>query len=131
MNKLTNSDIIEAIHKTPYCTQDGIPNDQKKVIAHYFIATLKPVNGFPKIEITAHWFVLEDSMYDEPSKNFANGFGKVVFGAVDLGMGLELGDFSIEELENLSAVINLDKSFKPLEKTMGELRKQYKIEWMV
>ena len=73
-------------------------------------------------------------MFDTPSSEFANGFGKVVFGAVDLGQGLELGDFSIEELEFLdipNTVVVMDTSFKPLEITVGELRKQYDIDWMV
>lgn len=132
--KLVTDEIVEAIHKMKYCSQDGVPNDQKKVIARYYIRKFATKGDALVISEHGHWLVLEDSMFDTPSSEFANGFGKVVFGAVDLGQGLELGDFSIEELEFLdipNTVVVMDTSFKPLEITVGELRKQYDIDWMV
>ncbi len=131
---LVNDEIVEAIHKMKYCSQDGVPNDQKKVIARYYIRKFQNLGSVLAISESCHWLVLEDSMFDTPSSEFANGYGKVVFGAVDLGMGLELGDFSIEELENLDlpgVAVVLDTSFKPLQITVGELRKKHNIEWMV
>lgn len=132
--ELTTPEIVEAIHKMKYCSQDNIPNDEKKVIARFYMLKFKKIGSHLTISECGNWFVLEDSMYDEPSENFANNFGKVVFGAVDLGYGLELGDFSIEEIEriDLAGVVPMrDTSFKPLEITMGELRKIHNLEWMV
>lgn len=132
--ELTTPEIVEAIHKMKYCSQDNIPNDEKKVIARFYMLKFKKIGSHLTISAYGNWFVLEDSMYDEPSENFANNFGKVVFGAVDLGYGLELGDFSIEEIEQIDSegvVPMRDTSFKPLEITMGELRKIHNLEWMV
>ena len=130
---LITPEIEKAIHETPYAKYDGVPNDEKKVIAHYsFIKTFpeKNVIGISK----CHWFVLEDDDFDSPSENYHNNFGKVVFGAVDLGMGLELGSFSLDELfamNDSNTHVYRDDSFEPLTKTMGELIETLDIEWMV
>ena len=131
--KLITPEIVKAIHETPYAKYDGVPNDEKKVIAHYsFIKTFpqKNIIGISK----CHWFVLEDDDFDTPSENYHNNFGKVVFGAVDLGMGLELGSFSLDELfamNDSNTHVYRDDSFEPLTKTMGELIETLDIEWMV
>ncbi len=131
--KLITPEIVKAIHETPYAKYDGVPNDEKKVIAHYsFIKTFSQKNiiGISK----CHWFVLEDDDFDSPSENYHNNFGKVVFGAVDLGMGLELGSFSLDELfavNDKNTRVYRDDSFEPLTKTMGEMIKTLDIEWMV
>ncbi|MBO7060535.1 MAG: DUF2958 domain-containing protein [Fibrobacter sp.] len=131
--KLITPEIVKAIHETPYAKYDGVPNDEKKVIAHYsFIKTFpqKNIIGISK----CHWFVLEDDDFDSPSENYHNNFGKVVFGAVDLGMGLELGSFSLDELfavNDKNTRVYRDDSFEPLTKTMGEMIKTLDIEWMV
>ena len=131
--KLITPEIVKAIHETPYAKYDGVPNDEKKVIAHYsFIKTFpqKSIIGISK----CHWFVLEDDDFDTPSENYHNNFGKVVFGAVDLGMGLELGSFSLDELfaiNDKNTRVYRDDSFEPLTKTMGEMIKALDIEWMV
>ena len=131
--KLITPEIVKAIHETPYAKYDGVPNDEKKVIAHYsFIKTFpqKSIIGISK----CHWFVLEDDDFDSPSENYHNNFGKVVFGAVDLGMGLELGSFSLDELfaiNDKNTRVYRDDSFEPLTKTMGEMIKTLDIEWMV
>lgn len=131
--KLITPEIVKAIHETPYAKYDGVPKDEKKVIAHYsFIKTFpqKNIIGISK----CHWFVLEDDDFDSPSENYHNNFGKVVFGAVDLGMGLELGSFSLDELfavNDKNTRVYRDDSFEPLTKTMGEMIKTLDIEWMV
>ena len=131
--KLITPEIVKAIHETPYAKYDGVPKDEKKVIAHYsFIKTFpqKNIIGISK----CHWFVLEDDDFDSPSENYHNNFGKVVFGAVDLGMGLELGSFSLDELfavNDKNTRVYRDDSFEPLTKTMGELIETLDIEWMV
>ena len=130
---LITPEIVKAIHETPYAKYDGVPKDEKKVIAHYSIVKIFPENGaigFSK----CHWFVLEDDDFDSPSENYLHNFGKIVFGAVDLGMGLELGSFSLDELFSLNlenARVYRDDSFEPLTKTMGEMIKTLDIEWMV
>ena len=95
--ELITPQIVKAIHDTPYAKYDGVPKNDKKVIAHYSI-----IKSFPEKNAigfsNCHWFVLEDDDFDAPSKKYQNNFGKVVFGAVDLGMGLELGSFSLDEL---------------------------------
>ena len=130
---LITPEIEKAIHETPYAKYDGVPNDEKKVIAHYsFIKTFpeKNVIGISK----CHWFVLEDDDFDTPSENYHHNFGKVVFGAVDLGMGLELGSFSLDELFSMNdrnTHVFRDDSFEPMTKTMGEMIESLDIEWMV
>ena len=130
---LITPEIEKAIHETPYAKYDGVPNDEKKVIAHYsFIKTFpeKSVIGISK----CHWFVLEDDDFDTPSENYHHNFGKVVFGAVDLGMGLELGSFSLDELFSMNdrnTHVFRDDSFEPMTKTMGEMIESLDIEWMV
>ena len=130
---LITPQIVKAIHDTPYAKYDGVPKDEKKVIAHYSIIKTFPEKnaiGFS----TCHWFVLEDDDFDSPSENYINNFGKVVFGAVDLGMGLELGSFSLDELfavNDKNTRVYRDDSFEPLTKTMGELIETLDIEWMV
>jgi len=130
---LITPEIEKAIHETPYAKYDGVPNNKKKVIAHYSIFKIFPekkIIGFSN----CHWFVLEDDDFDTPSENYHNNFGKVVFGAVDLGMGLELGSFSLDELfamNDSNTHVYRDDSFEPLTKTMGELIETFDIEWMV
>lgn len=130
---LITPEIEKAIHETPYAKHDGVPNNKKKVIAHYSIFKIFPekkIIGFSN----CHWFVLEDDDFDTPSENYHNNFGKVVFGAVDLGMGLELGSFSLDELfamNDSNTHVYRDDSFEPLTKTMGELIETLDIEWMV
>ena len=131
--KLITEKIVNAIHETPYAKYDGVPRDDKKVIAHYSVVKFFPHKnaiGFTN----CHWFVLEDDDFETPSENYHNNFGKVVFGAVDLGMGLELGSFSLDELFALNDGNNRvyrDDSFEPLTKTMGEMIETLNIEWMV
>ena len=114
MQKLITKEIEKAILKTPYGTTDGVPRDEKKVIARFF----NPCGA-------GTWYVLEDSDFKE---------NEIVFGAVTLGYGLELGDFSIQELREIKLPfflnIERDISVEPFKETLGELRKRYGEEWM-
>ena len=118
MQKLVTKEIEDAIRKTPYGTTDGTPNDDKKVIARFF----NPCGA-------GTWYVLEDSMFFEEGND-----QQIVFGAATLGYGLELGDFSIKELNELKLPYGLrierDISVQPFQKTLGELLKTYGEEWM-
>lgn len=57
----------------------------------------------------------------------------VVFGAATLGYGLELGSISLKEVFSLRGKFGLvaerDISVKPLEETLGTLRKRYYEDW--
>lgn len=112
--KLITKAIEEAILKTPYGTTDGVPLDEKKVIARFF----NPCGA-------GTWYVLEDSDFNE---------NQIVFGAVTLGHGLELGDFSIQELREIKLPfflsIERDSSVEPFKSTLGELRRLHGEEWM-
>jgi hypothetical protein len=114
MQKLITKEIEKAILKTPYGTTDGVPLDEKKVIARFF----NPCGA-------GTWYVLEDSDFKE---------NEIVFGAVTLGFGLELGDFSIAELRAIKLPfflrIERDISVEPFKETLGELRKRYCEDWM-
>lgn len=116
-------EIEEALRKTPYGSTDGVDNDEKKVIARYF----NPCGR-------GTWYVLEDSMYFEDEEKSKVAPGKIVFGAATLGYGLELGDISLTELEEIrlpfGMYIERDTSVEPLKKTLGQLRKLYGDEWM-
>lgn len=118
MQKLVTKEIENALRKTPYGSTDGTPNDEKKVIARYF----NPCGA-------GTWYVLEDSMFFEEGCD-----QQIVFGAVTLGYGLELGDFSIKELSEIRLKFGLsierDISVKPFKETLGDLRKRYGEEWM-
>ena len=107
--KLITKEIETAINETPYGSTDSVPAEEKKVIARFF----NPTGA-------GTWYVLEDSMYDD---------GKIVFGAASLGYGLELGDFSISELEQFRGLLGLgmerDLAVEPKKKTLGELMKIY------
>ncbi len=118
MQKLVTKEIEAAIKKTPYGSTDGVNIDDKKVIARYF----NPCGA-------GTWYVLEDSMFFEEGND-----QQIVFGAVTLGYGLELGDFSIKELNEMRLPFGLhierDISVTPLKETLGTLRKRYFEELM-
>lgn len=107
VQKLILTNIEKAILKTPYGSTDGIPFDDKKVIARFF----NPVGA-------GTWYVLENSDWEH---------GRIVYGAVTLGYGLELGSFSIDELESIKLPFGLrierDISVAPFKQTLGQLRK--------
>ena len=121
MKMLTNP-IITALKKTPYKSTDGIPLDEKKVIARYFM---------PGTACT--WYVLEDDMFFSDENRTQINDSMIVFGATTLGHGMELGSFSLEELfsyrnqDGLS--VERDISVKPMAYTMGELKKMYHEKW--
>lgn len=115
---LITKEIEKAILKTPYGSTDGVDGDDKRVIARYF----NPYGA-------GTWYVLENSDYESEDK--------IVFGAVTLGYGLELGDFSLKELEDIKVSLGSiqlplerDSGVKPFKYTLGELRKLYREEWM-
>ena len=114
--KLITAKIEAALRKTPYGTEDGVPVKDKKVIARLFC---------PWSQGT--WYILEDSEYFADDSKTSPGELKVVFGVADLGMGGELGDFSISELESLTGPFGLkierDSAVDPFEHTLGELMK--------
>lgn len=116
MQKLVTKAIETALAKTPYGTQDGVPLRDKKIIARYF-------NPYGH----GTWYVLEDSSFKDD---------RIVFGAVDMGCGLELGGFSIAEIETtrihvsmfgMSADLPLERDIgvEPLKSTMGEYIDRY------
>lgn len=116
--KFITKPVEKAILKTPYGTTEKLDGDDKPVIARYF----NPYGA-------GTWYVLEDC-------DFASE-GKIVYGAADLGSGLELGTISLTELENLDVTflgmhgkIERDTSVTPLRSSLGQLRKLYKEEWM-
>lgn len=119
---LTNP-IIAALKKTPYASTDGTPKDDKKVIARYFL---------PGTACT--WYVLEDDMFFKDETKTEPSEDMIVFGAATLGYGLELGSISLKEIFGLRGQFGLsverDTSVKPLESTLGELRKTYMEDWM-
>ena len=124
MKMLTNP-IIAALKKTPYAATDGTPRDDKKVIARYFL----PGTG-------CTWYVLEDDRFftDEDHKDADHiDPNMVVFGAATIGYGLELGSISLKEIFSLRGksglVAERDISVKPLEETLGTLRKRYYENW--
>lgn len=123
MQKRITTAIENALRKTPYGKTDGIAPDDKKVIARYFSPC-----GF------GTWYVLEDSDYFADEAKTVPTEDKVVFGAADLGHGLELGSISLTELENIKLpfylYIERDTSVTPFKKTLGELRKMYGEHWM-
>jgi hypothetical protein len=112
--KLVTKAIEDAIKTTPYGSTDGIDRDEKKVIARFF----NPCGA-------GTWYVLEDDDWEH---------GRVVFGAATLGYGLELGPFSLDELEAIKLpfylTIERDLSVEPLKATLGELRQRYGEDWM-
>lgn len=118
MQKLVTKEIENALKKAPYGSTDGVPVDDKKVIARYF----NPCGA-------GTWYVLEDSMFFEEGND-----QQIVFGAVTLGYGLELGDFSITELREIKLPFGLsierDISVEPFKETLGTLRERYGEEWM-
>lgn len=122
MQKMITNPIIAALKKTPYASTDGTPRDEKKVIARYFM---------PGTACT--WYVLEDDdFFKNPEKTEINE-DMVVFGAATLGYGLELGSISLKEIFALRGRFGLtaerDISVKPLEETLGTLRKRYCEDW--
>lgn len=114
MQKLITKEIEKAILKTPYGSTEAVAPDDKKVIARFF----NPCGG-------GTWYVLEDSDFKE---------NEIVFGAVTLGFGLELGDFSIAELRAIKLPFYLsierDISVEPFKSTLGELRRLHGEDWM-
>lgn len=107
--KFITKPIEAAILKTPYGSTDGVPLSEKKVIARFF-------NPYGR----GTWYVLENS-------DFADN--RIVFGAVDLGYGLELGDFSIEELENIR--VNVFGTKMPLERDISVVPLANKMEYYI
>lgn len=126
MQKLITKPIIEALAKTPYASTDGVEKDSKKVIAKFF----NPMGP-------GRWYVLEDSMFfTDPEHKDGDHVdeNKIVFGAASLGYGLELGDISLKELEDIRLPLGMrierDISVEPFEYTLGELRRRDGEEWM-
>ena len=114
--------ILAALKKTPYASTDGTPRDEKKVIARYFL----PGTG-------CTWYVLEDDSFFADEAKTQPEENMVVFGAATLGYGLELGSISLKEIFETRGPFGLraerDISVKPLEETLGTLRKRYCEEW--
>lgn len=123
MQKRITKEIEDAIRKTPYGSTENVELDDKKVIARYF----NPCGA-------GVWYVLEDSEYFADDEKTKPSEYKVVFGASSLGYGLELGDISLKELEDIKLpfylYIERDISVEPLKQTIGELRKMHGEEWM-
>ena len=114
--------IIKALSKTPYNSTDGVPRDNKKVIARYFL---------PGSACT--WYVLEDDDCFQDKENLIlKPNHKIVYGAATLGYGLELGSIDLDEVfaaKVLFCHTERDISVVPLKETLGELRKRYCEEW--
>lgn len=117
--KLVTEEILKALRKTPYGTQDGAGRGAK-VIARYFVAQCT-------------WYVLEDESYEETG---------AVYGLANIGFGWEYGTFSIREIESLSVPLHVmdengnkilvggaraerDRFVRPLEKTLAECAETY------
>ena len=134
--KLLTKEIINALAKTPYGSEDSVDRDNKKVIARYF--------GGPMV-----CDVLEDSSFfkeyktDEktgktvPTSTDESNIEEnmVVFCAQSLGHGLELGGTSLKELfairfRPFGLPPERDSSVEPFKKTLGELRKMHGEDWM-
>lgn len=122
MQKMITNPILAALKKTPYASTDGTPRDEKKVIARYFL----PGTG-------CTWYVLEDDSFFADEAKTQPEENMVVFGAATLGYGLELGPISLKEIFETRGPFGLraerDISVKPLEETLGTLRKRYCEEW--
>ena len=122
MQKMITNPILAALKKTPYASTDGTPRDEKKVIARYFL----PGTG-------CTWYVLEDDNFFADEAKTQPEENMVVFGAATLGYGLELGPISLKEIFETRGPFGLraerDISVKPLEETLGTLRKRYCEEW--
>lgn len=122
MQKMITNPILAALKKTPYASTDGTPRDEKKVIARYFL----PGTG-------CTWYVLEDDSFFADEAKTQPEENMVVFGAATLGYGLELGSISLKEIFETRGPLGLraerDISVKPLEETLGTLRKRYCEEW--
>lgn len=133
--KLLTKDIINAIAKTPYGSEDGVERDNKKVIARYFggaafvCYVLEDDSFFKEYKTENDKAVptsVEDSNIDE---------NMVVFCAQSLGDGLELGGVSLKELfatrfRPFGLPPERDNSVKPFKYTLGELRKMHGEDWM-
>lgn len=122
MQKMITNPILAALKKTPYASTDGTPRDEKKVIARYFL----PGTG-------CTWYVLEDDSFFADEAKTQPEENMVVFGAATLGYGLELGSISLKEIFETRGPFGLraerDISVKPLEETLGTLRKRYCEDW--
>jgi hypothetical protein len=121
MQKLITKKIEDALRKTPYGKYDGVPVSDKKVIARFFC----PWSA-------GTWYVLEDSDYFSDDSKTSPGEPKIVYGLADLGYGGELGDFSIQELSEITGPFGLkierDSAVDPFEHTLGELMKLHNEE---
>ncbi len=122
MQKMITNPILAALKKTPYASTAGTTRDEKKVIARYFL----PGTG-------CTWYVLEDDSFFADEAKTHPEENMVVFGAATLGYGLELGPISLKEIFETLGPFGLraerDISVKPLEETLGTLRKRYCEEW--
>ena len=125
MQKMITNPILSALKKTPYASTDDVERDDKKVIARYFL----PGTG-------CTWYVLEDDGFftDEDHKDADHIDPQmIVFGAATIGYGLELGSISLKEVFEARGAFGLraerDISVKPLEETLGTLRKRYGEDW--
>jgi hypothetical protein len=136
--KLITKAIINALAKTPYGKTDGQPREDKKVIARYFGGA------------ACTWYVLEDDSFFTDAEHKDDQHideNMVVFAACSLGYGFELGSVSIKELSEMKFPIKVrclngqvvtigyshverDRFVEPLKKTLGQLMKAYKEEWM-
>jgi hypothetical protein len=122
MQKMITNPIVAALKKTPYGSTDGTDKDEKKVIARYFMPGT-----------ACAWYVLEDDGFFKNEEKTEIDDNMVVFGAATLGYGLELGSISLKEVFSLRGKFGLvaerDISVKPLEETLGTLRKRYYEDW--
>lgn len=116
--KFITKKIEQAILKTPYGSTDKIDGDDKPVIARYF----NPYGS-------GTWYVLENDDFESEEM--------IVFGAADLGYGLEMGPISLKELKDMRVKVGgvflkleRDKSVEPFKRTLGQWRAVYREEWM-
>lgn len=134
--KLLTKEIINALAKTPYGSEDGVERDNKKVIARYFggaafVCYVLEDDSFFKEYKTDKKDRLVPTSTDE--SNIEENM--TVFCAQSLGYGLELGGTSLKELfatrfRPFGLPLERDSSVEPFKKTLGELRKMHNEEWM-
>lgn len=134
--KLLTKEIINALAKTPYGSEDGVERDSKKVIARYF-------GGAAFV-----CYILEDDCFFKEYKEGKKGRmvptstdesnieeNMTVFGAQSIGHGLELGGVSLKEVFELrfrpfGLGVERDSSVEPFKYTLGELRKMHSENWL-
>lgn len=112
-------EIDAAIKQTPYRSTENIARDEKKVIARFF----NPCGA-------GVWYVLEGTEeYSLPDELYEDNCGHVVYGACSITDYMELGCFSLAELQQLKLphglYIERDEAVLPFEHTLGELMKKH------